>query len=92
MTPALHGAQRVVSCARLAGEVSRQVKGLIEQFGDLVWNLGGLIQFPDGFELLNPLYIPEWSRFAEADAAAVSLSDWNGRNGGKPVALYDTAA
>jgi chromosome partitioning protein len=69
-----------------------QIEGLREHFGDLVWNLGGVVVLPDGTELLNPSYIPEWSRFAEADAAAVSLSDWTDRNGRKTVALYDAVA
>lgn len=82
----------VVTRRKTTIEHDYQIEGLRAQFGDLVWNLGGVVKMPDGSELLNPAYIPEWSRFAEADAAAVSLSGWNDRNGRKTVALYDAVA
>lgn len=82
----------VVTRRKATIEHDYQIEGLRGQFGDLVWNLGGLVKMSDGSELLNPSYIPEWSRFAEADAAAVSLSDWSDRNGRKTVALYDAVA
>lgn len=82
----------VVTRRKATSEQDYQVEGLAAQFGDLVWNLGGVVTLPDGSELLNPPHIPEWSRFAEADAAAASLSDWNDRNGRKTVALYDAVA
>ncbi|MCI4659559.1 ParA family protein [Cryobacterium zhongshanensis] len=82
----------VVTRRKTTLEHDFQIEGLREHFGDLVWNLGGVVVLPDSTELLNPSYIPEWSRFAEADAAAVSLSDWTDRNGRKTVALYDAVA
>ncbi|MBG6240101.1 chromosome partitioning protein [Mycetocola sp. CAN_C7] len=82
----------VVTRRKATSEHDYQIEGLREQFGDLVWNLGGVVKLPDGSDLLNPPYIPEWSRFAEADAAAVSLSDWHDRNGRKTVAIYDAVA
>lgn len=82
----------IVTRRKATSEQDYQLEGLREQFGDLVWDLGGLVQLPDGSELLNQSYIPELSRFAEADAAAVSLSDWNDRNGRKTVAIFDAVA
>jgi chromosome partitioning protein len=38
---------------------------------------------------LNPNYLPEWSRFAEADAAATSLGAWPEVDGRRAVALYN---
>lgn len=69
-----------------------QLTGLKEQFGDLLWNLSGTVKFADGSELFNPPYLPEWSRFAEADSAGASLSTWDDRSSRKTVALYDSVA
>lgn len=82
----------IITRRKTTTEQDFQVEGIKEQFGDLVWNLGGVVKLPDGSDHLNPAYLPEWSRFAEADAAAVSLAAWNDRNGRKTVALYDAAA
>lgn len=82
----------VVTRRRTTKEHDFQIDGLREQFGDLVWDLGGLVKLPDGTDLLNPSYIPELTRFAEADASAASLSDWSDQNGRKTVALYDAVA
>lgn len=69
-----------------------QMRGLNKLFGDLVWNLGGIVKLSNGADLKNPSHIREWKRFAEADAAAVSLSSWGDLNGRKTVALYDSVA
>ncbi|KRE28234.1 ParA family protein [Agromyces sp. Soil535] len=82
----------VITRRKTTTEQDYQVDGIREQFGDLVWNLGGVVKLSDGSDHLNPPYLPEWSRFAEADAAAVSLGAWNDRNGRKTVALYDAVA
>jgi chromosome partitioning protein len=82
----------VVTRRKTTREHDYQIEGLRGQFGDLVWNLGGVVKLPDGSDLLNPSYIPELTRFAEADAAAVSLAEWTDRNGYKTVALYDAVA
>jgi chromosome partitioning protein len=82
----------VVTRRKATLEHDYQIEGLRTQFGDLVWNLGGVVKMPNGTEFLNPSYIPEWSRFAEADAAAVSLSAWSDKAGRKTVALYDAVA
>lgn len=46
-----------------------------------------MVKLPDGTDIFNPNYIPEWSRFAEADATF--LSAWSDRNSRKTLALYD---
>ncbi|MDM7886597.1 AAA family ATPase [Curtobacterium sp. RHCKG23] len=90
--PNLSIAGVVVTRRRLTAEHDFQLEGLVGEFGDLVWKLGGVVKLPDGTDLLNPNYIPEWSRFAEADAAATSLSAWSDRNSRKTLALYDALA
>ena len=92
MNPDLRIAGLVVTRRRLTAEHDYQIDGLNQEFGDLVWKLGGLVKSEDGAELLNPNFIPEWSRFAEADAAATSLSAWRDRNSRKTVAIYDALA
>lgn len=92
MNPKLSIAGVVVTRRRLTAEHDFQIEGLVAEFGDLVWKLGGVVKLPDGSDLLNPNFIPEWSRFAEADAAATSLSAWSDRNSRKTVALYDALA
>lgn len=92
MNPDLRIAGLVVTRRRLTAEHDYQIDGLNQEFGDLVWKLGGLVKSEDGAELLNPNFIPEWSRFAEADAAATSLNAWRDRNSRKTVAIYDALA
>ncbi|ARJ07763.1 chromosome partitioning ATPase [Cnuibacter physcomitrellae] len=82
----------VVTRRKPTAEHDFQVKGIEEEFGDLVWNLKGPIHWPDGGVTVNPPYIPDWSRFVEADAAAVSLSAYNDRNSRKTVGLFDALA
>lgn len=90
--PSLRVAGVVITRRRQTAEHDYQIEGLTAEFGDLVWKLGGVVKMPDGSDLLNPNYIPEWSRFAEADAAAASLSAWDDRNARKTVSLYDSLA
>lgn len=92
MNPDLAIAGVVVTRRRLTAEHDFQIEGLTAEFGDLVWKLGGVVRLADGSDLLNPNFIPEWSRFAEADAAATSLSAWSDRNSRKTLALYDALA
>jgi len=92
MNPDLAIAGVVVTRRRLTAEHDFQIDGLTAEFGDLVWKLGGVVKLADGSDLLNPNFIPEWSRFAEADAAATSLSAWSDRNSRKTLALYDALA
>lgn len=90
--PGLRVGGVVVTRRKSTIEQDYQIEGIRERFGDLVWNLGGVVKLSDGSDFLNPAQIPEWSRFAEADAAAVSLAEWTDRNGRKTVALYDAVA
>jgi chromosome partitioning protein len=69
-----------------------QVTGLRETFGDLVWDLTGVVKLPNGSDLLIPRYIREWARYADADSAAVSLSAWRDREGRRTVAAFDALA
>jgi chromosome partitioning protein len=89
MNPGLSVAGVVITRRKKTREHDFQIEGLVDAFGDLVWNLGGVVRFDDGTELLNPSYLPEWSRFAEADAAATSVSAWSGAEARRAVALYD---
>lgn len=89
MNPDLRVAGVVVTRRKRTKEHDFQIEGLVDAFGELVWKLGGVVKFDDGTDLLNPNYLPEWSRFAEADAAATSLGAWPGADGRKAVALFD---
>lgn len=82
----------IVNRKRATVEDDYQVRGLIEQFGDLVWSLRGVAKLPNGAEVAIPQYIPEWKRFREADGAAVSLSAWTDQEAKKTVALFDKVA
>lgn len=66
----------VVNKRKATAEHAFQLEGLTETFGDLVW---------------SP-YLPSWSRFAEADAAAASLSAWRDDRGRQTTGLYDELA
>jgi chromosome partitioning protein len=68
-----------------------QIQGIHDQFGDLVWNLAGPARV-DGKDVVVPRYIPEWTRYAEADAAAVSATAWHDSRGRDTVAIYDKVA
>jgi chromosome partitioning protein len=39
----------------------------------------------------SPSYVPEWTRFAETDAAAVSLSVWHDERGRADVRIFAVA-
>lgn len=69
-----------------------QVQGLRDTFGDLVWDLTGVVELPNGNEVIIPRYIREWARYADADSAAVSLSAWRDREGRRTVAAFDALA
>lgn len=68
-----------------------QHEGLIEQFGDLVWDLEGEVEVR-GKKVQVHSSIPKKMRFEEADAAAVSLTAWNDQLGRETVAVYDRVA
>lgn len=92
VNPDLRVAGVVINRRRTTAEHDFQVQGIEQEFGELVWNLKGPVHWPDGGVTVNPAFIPEWSRFAEADASGSSLSAYNDRNSRKTVALYDALA
>ncbi len=92
MNPALHVSGLIITRRKMNKEHDYQIEGLLDKFGDLVWKLGGVVRLPDGKELLNPNWIPEWSRFSEADAAATSLTAYGDQKGRETVAIYDALA
>ncbi|RFA06828.1 hypothetical protein B7R21_18140 [Subtercola boreus] len=92
LNPNLRVAGVVVTRRKPTSEQDFQLRGIEEEFGELVWDLKGPIHWPDGGVTVNPSYLPEWSRFAEADAAAASLTAWSDRNSRKTVGLYDALA
>lgn len=90
--PALQIGGVIVTRRKATSEHEFQLAGLKEQFGELVWNLAGPIVVR-GVEVTTPQYIPEWTRFEEADAAGVSLTAYtSGRNHREAIALYDQVA
>jgi len=91
--PALTVAGVIVTRKRSTAEAEFQIEGVKERFGNLVWSLRTTRTLPGGVvQELTPDYIPEWTRFAEADAAAVSLSAWNDDRGRTTTALFDQVA
>ncbi len=78
---------------RQTAEGDFQIEGLRERFGDLVWDLRTVKIIPGDVEVeLTPPYVPEWTRFAEADAAGVSLTAWNDERGRTTVRIFDEVA
>ncbi len=92
MNPALHVSGLIITRRKMNKEHDYQIEGLLDKFGDLVWKLGGVVRLSDGKEILNPNWIPEWSRFSEADAAATSLTAYGDQKGRETVAIYDALA
>lgn len=71
-----------------------QVEGLKEAFGDRVWALEvPATRKENGKEVPTVIdWIPEWTRFSEADGAGVSLSAWTDKKGRAPIQLFDVLA
>ena len=83
----------IVAMRRPTAEHTFQLEGLAETFGNLIWDLRTTRRLLDGTEVeVTPSHIPAWSRFAEADSAAVSLAAWNDTRGRETTALFDVAA
>lgn len=82
----------VVTRWRATKEEQFQLEGLRGRFGDLVWELQVPWKVRGREEEVMLSWIPEWVRFAEADAGAVSLTAWNDRSGRATVAMYDQIA
>lgn len=92
VNPALQVSAILVTRRRQTAEAEYQIEGLKERFGELVWDLH-TTKTVGGVELeATPSYIPEWTRFAEADAAAVSLSAWHDDRGRTTVRIFDAVA
>jgi chromosome partitioning protein len=83
----------IVTRKRSTAEADFQVEGVIERFGDLVWNFRTTKTIPGDVVVdLTPDYIPEWTRFSEADSAAASLSTWTDSRGRESVRIFDQVA
>jgi chromosome partitioning protein len=91
--PHLRVAGVVVTRLRETGEDRFQIEGLVEKFGDLVWDLRTTTTVPGVGEVaLTTSYVPEWVRFKEADSMGVSLSVWNDKDAPKTAGLFDQIA
>lgn len=91
--PGLRVAGVIVTRKRETAEARFQVEGLIERFGDLVWDLRTTKTIPgDVVVELTPSHIPEWTRFAEADSMSASLADWTDGRGRAASGLFDQIA
>ncbi|VTR77240.1 ParA family protein [Cellulomonas hominis] len=65
----------IVTMRRNTSEQNFQLEGLLETFGDLVWDLRTTRRLLGGDDQeVTPSYIPMRTRFSEADSAATSLS------------------
>lgn len=83
----------IITRKRSTAEADFQVEGVRERFGDLVWSLRTTRTLPgDVVQELTPDFIPEWTRFAEADGAAASLSAWSDARGRTTAAIFDQVA
>lgn len=69
-------------------------------FGDLIWDLKKTEDrevVTDGVTTIGPVetvpsWIPDWSRFAEADGSGVSLARWGDARSRQTKAIYDRIA
>jgi chromosome partitioning protein len=89
VNPGLRLGAVLVTRRRATAEADFQIEGLRARFGDLVW---GLRTVAENGDQLTPTYIPEWTRFNEADAAAVSLTAWNDERGRETVRIFNQVA
>lgn len=80
----------LVTMRRPTAEHLFQLEGLAETFGDVVWDLRTTRALLDGSDVeVTPSHVPAWSRFAEADSAAVSLAAWTDTRGRETTAIFD---
>lgn len=83
----------VITMRKTTAEHTFQLEGLVNTFGDSLWDLRTSRPQPDGTDVeATPSYIPAWSRFTEADSAAVSLSAWGDTRGRETTAIFDELA
>jgi chromosome partitioning protein len=91
--PNLRVAGVIVTRKRETAEARFQLEGIQERFKDLVWDLRTTKTIPGGGGVeLTPSYIPEWTRFAEADSMSVSLGTWNDARGRQAAGMFDQIA
>jgi len=90
--PGLYVAGVIITRYRKTLEAEEQIKGLSENFGDLLWNPGKVARTSKGEEILVPRWIPERIRYGEADSAATSLTAWNDFDSREAAAVYDSLA
>jgi chromosome partitioning protein len=70
-----------------------QIDGIVETYGDKVWRLRTIKGKLGDYEVENtPDFIPDWTRFAEAENANSSLSAWSGDRARKTTAIFDQIA
>lgn len=83
----------LVTMRKQTAEHNFQLEGLRELFGDLLWDLRTTRPLVDGGQVdVTPSHIPAWSRFAEVDSAATSLSAWHDTRGIETTAIFDVLA
>jgi chromosome partitioning protein len=70
-------------------EQNFQYQNLKEQFPNELLGFTQSVKRNGIVEFVTPSYIPERTRFAEADSAAVSLAAWNDATARETVAIYD---
>jgi chromosome partitioning protein len=70
---------------RNTAEARYQIEGLTAAFGKRIWTAR-----PDSEGIET--FIPEWTRFAEADAANCSLTAWSDQRGRETTAMFDQIA
>ncbi|WP_426624425.1 ParA family protein [Leifsonia sp. McL0607] len=73
-------------------EQNFQYDNLREYFPDELLKFARNVERNGTVEFVTPSYIPERTRFAEADSAAVSLTAWNDATARETVAIYDALA
>jgi|GEM_PF-1320587 len=70
------------------------------RFGDLIWDLRRIeqrqVDTETGTKVADvetvPSWVPDWSRFAEADGSGVSLTRWSDSRARQTIAIYDQIA
>ncbi|MCL2595307.1 MAG: ParA family protein [Promicromonosporaceae bacterium] len=90
--PEIHVAGVIVNKFRTTAGQRFQLEGLVDRFGERVWDLRTTKQVASAELEVTPSYLPLWDRFAEADNRACSLSAWNDERARTTVALFDQIA
>lgn len=82
----------IVTRVRGTAEDKFQIEGINNAFGDTVWDLTTSKPLGDYEVEQTPSAIPEWTRLAEADSAACSVSAWTDARGRTCTAIFDQIA